>query len=349
MRKKILLSILSVVILGFILTRTIFAQQKPSSRFDLTVSPPLFELNANPGDTLNERFRVRNNDANPVDLQVSVSRLISDPNSGSPIPDSSNQGEELSWVTFDPPTFTAMPKEWKDVNFSINIPKTAAFGYYYVIRIAPKDSSVLKSSGAKISGELLVVVLLTVKSDKAVSKIQLIDFKPKNFVSEYLPASFDIKLANKGNVHIKPRGNIFIRNVRQADVAMLDVNQSLGSILPGGVRTFNSSWGDGFLVQEPVMQDGEIKINKDGTPVTHLVINWNKLTSFRIGPYTASLLMVYDDGKRDQTIEGTATFWIIPYTALAVILVSVVILFILIRFILKWYIRREISRQRSNK
>jgi hypothetical protein len=43
-----------------------------------------------------------------------------------------------------------------------------------------------------------------------------------------------------------------------------------------------------FLVREPVIQDGQVKLDKNGKPVENLSINWNKLTSFRIGKYTAN-------------------------------------------------------------
>jgi uncharacterized membrane protein YraQ (UPF0718 family) len=59
--------------------------------------------------------------------------------------------------------------------------------------------------------------------------------------------------------------------------------------------------------------------------------------------------MVYDDGKRDQTIEGSVTFWIIPYTALAFILAGLIVLVITTRLLLKWYIRRELRKQRGQR
>lgn len=325
----------------------VFAQSQDAGKLDLTVSPPVIELAAKPGQKVTEKFRVRNNLQKAVSLSVSARRLISDPTSGNPTPESNSKGEELKWVTFDNPKFTANPREWNDVTFTIDIPESASYGYYYVFSISPSQDEAIATTGAEVKGEILVVTLLTVLKDGANSKTDLVSFKAKNNISEYLPVDFIVKLANKGNVHVKPRGNIFITRSGGDEIGILEVNEGVGSILPGGQREFTSSWRNGFLVKEPIIENGDVKMDESGNPVTKLTINWNKLTDFRIGPYTARLLMVYDEGSRDVTIEGTTTFWVIPYTALAIILITLIVLFIIIRFVLKWYVRRAIAKSKS--
>lgn len=331
----------------FIAVFTANAQTPVSGRLDLTVSPPVIELNAKPGQKIQERFRVRNNLNETIDLEISARRLISDPVDGNPVPESEAKGEELKWVSFDKNTFTAQPREWVDINFTIDIPQNAAFGYYYVFRITPKGEAAISSTGTDIKGEILVVALLTVNKTGAVSKAELVDFKAKNNILEYLPAEFLVKLANKGNVHVKPRGNIFISRGQGEEIAILEVNEGSGSILPAGTREFSSFWEDGFIVKRPIIENGNPKLDDKGNTQTTLEINWNKLTSFRIGPYTARLLMVYDTGEKDETIEGATTFWVIPYTAIAVILISAVILFFILRFLLRWYVKRAIARSKN--
>ncbi|TXH00758.1 MAG: hypothetical protein E6P95_03100 [Candidatus Moraniibacteriota bacterium] len=321
--------------------------QENDGRLDITVSPPVIELTAKPGQKVQEKFRVRNNLDTSIDLQLSVRRLTSDPTDGNPVPENTATGEELKWVSFDKSEFTARPSEWQDITFTIDIPDSAAYGYYYVFRITPKENSEINSSGTKIKGEVLIVTLLNVKKDGATSKTELVSFKAKNGISEYLPVDFAVKLANKGNVHVKPRGNIFITRGGGKEITILEVNPGVGSILPGGTREFDSSWTDGFIVKESVMEDGEVKLDSRGNPVTHLQINWNKLTSLRIGPYEAKLLMVYDDGVKDVTIEGVTTFWVIPYTAIGVAIIAIVVLFVFIKFILGMYIRGQIAKSRK--
>lgn len=339
---------LSALFLFFtlLLAQISLAQEDSSGRLDLTVSPPVIELTAKPGDKVVEKFRVRNNLTEPVVLQIDTRRLISDPSEGTPIPEEEANAEELSWVTFDRPEFTANPREWQDITFTIDIPESAAYGYYYVFRINPKDDADISSTGASVKGEILVVTLLNVLKDGALSKTELLSFNAKSSINEYLPVDFSVKLKNMGNVHVKPRGNIFVTRGGGDEISILEVNPNIGSILPGGTREFETNWSDGFLVNEPVMEDGEVKLDEDGRPVTKLNFNWNKLTSFRFGPYEARLLMVYDDGGKDVTIEGATTFWVIPYTALGIVIAALVILIVIVRFLLKMYVGRAI---RNNK
>jgi hypothetical protein len=331
---------------AYLLVGAFVNAQTPTPGLNITVSPPVIELNAKPGDKINERFRVRNNQSTPVSLKIDVKKLSSDSTSGEPIPAEPTKDDEfISWMNVDPAEVEVNPSEWQDVNFSLDIPQNAAYGYYYVLRIAPSDQTTVKGTGAAIKGQVLVVVLLNVVKDGAKAKADLVEFKPDVFVSEYLPVTFTAKVNNSGNIHVKPSGNIFIRSFHQKDVAILDINAGKQTVLPGGSRTFTSTWNDGFIVREPVVENGTAKVDKSGKPITKITINWDKLTHFRIGPYTATLLMVYDDGKRDATIEGTTTFWLIPYTAIIVIVVTLVILILVIRFLLKWYIRRELRKR----
>ena len=47
-------------------------------------------------------------------------------------------------------------------------------------------------------------------------------------------------------------------------------------------------------------------------------LTWNfaDASKLRFGKYTAHLFLVYDDGMRDVPIEGTVTFWVVPWRLL---------------------------------
>ena len=50
------------------------------SNYDVTVSPVFFDLTANPGTTVSDRIRVRNNTNSPIPVRVEVKRLTGDEN-----------------------------------------------------------------------------------------------------------------------------------------------------------------------------------------------------------------------------------------------------------------------------
>jgi hypothetical protein len=125
----------------------------------------------------------------------------------------------------------------------------------------------------------------------------------------------------------------------------LDVNSTLGNIIPNSSRIFNASWSDGFLVKELVFEDGQPKLDKNGKQLEKITINWNKLTEFRIGKYTATLLLVYDNGKKDIPLEQTISFWIIPYKVIGGVLITLLVAFFVTRWAIKAYVSHEINKR----
>ncbi len=343
--QKCLFVLLLITGFSVIFAPASFAQTKDG--LDITISPSVLELSGNPGDVLQQKFRIRNNSSSPEELSINIGKLEAHSETGQVVPIQTQPGDTVpSWMSFESPTFTALPKEWKDVSFQIAIPKDAAFGYAFAIRISQLPNKEQPDTvSAKLVGELVLPVLLNVRSEGSKAELKLLSFKPDNVITEYMPTTFNIKLANTGNVYIKPQGDIFIRSSQGSDEATIDINANSGAILPGGTRTFPVEWSDGFLVREPVMEDGSPVVDAKGKPQTHLKINWNKVTSFRIGKYTATALVVYDNGERDVSLESTTDFWIIPYRLIGGILVSVILIVILFRIILKWYIAKEIKKR----
>ncbi len=343
--QKCLIFFLLIASWSFVFASHSYAQAKDG--LDITISPSVLELSGNPGDVLQQKFRIRNNSSSPEELSINIGKLEAHSETGQVVPIQTQPGDPTpSWMTFESPTFTALPKEWKEVSFQISIPKDAAFGYAFAIRISQLPSKEQPDTvSAKLVGELVLPVLLNVRSEGSKAELKLLSFQPDSFITEYMPTTFNIKLANTGNVYIKPQGDIFIRSNQGVDVATLDINSNSGAILPGGTRTFPVEWSDGFLVREPVLEDGSPVLDAKGKPQTHIKINWNKVTSFRIGKYTATALVVYDNGERDVSLESTTDFWVIPYRLIGGILLSVTVIIIVFRLILKWYIAKEIKKR----
>jgi hypothetical protein len=137
-------------------------------------------------------------------------------------------------------------------------------------------------------------------------------------VYEFLPATFNVKLSNTGNVHVIPHGNIFIMKGK-TQVAVLDLNDEQGNILPGSKRVYPVEWVDGFPHFEKVVEDGKVKLDKQNQPVMKIV--WSNGAGaakdikphLRMGKYTAHLFAVYDDGQRDVPVEAEVSFWVVPW------------------------------------
>ena len=338
-RKTLLIITLGILFLSF--TASVLAQAPQN--YDVTVSPVFLDLSANPGQTITEKIRIRNNTNSPLPLKISVKRLAGD-EVGDLTLNEENSDQSLSWINFTNKSFVAPPLEWTDAVFTIQVPTTAAYGYYFAVTFEHDIASTV-TQGASLTGASAVPILLNVRKEGAKAQAKITEFKIDNVINEYLPIDFKVQVENSGNIHIRPHGNIFITDDSGKDIAILDVNQNLANIIPETKRVFESSWTDGFLVREDVIEDGQVKLDVNGKPVKKLAINWNKLTSFRVGRYTANLLLVFDNGQRDVTLESTVSFWVIPYKAIAVILIAGIVLFFIIKKLLSIYISREVRRR----
>jgi hypothetical protein len=342
-KRLFLLVFLLGLVSFFVASKSIFAQNPPSN-YDVTVSPVFFDLSSNPGTVLTERVRIRNNTTSPLPIKLQVKRLTGDTNGELTLRDT-NPDNSLSWIKFDNDKLVAKPLEWTDVNFTIDIPKEAAYGYYFAISFTQDNTSDIKRTGTTITGAAAVPILLNVKKPGASAQAKLLQFSVQNYINEYLPVKYDVKVTNQGNVHVSPHGNIFISNGSNKDIAVLDVNNALSNIIPNTNKTFEVSWLDGFIVKQPVIENNQPKLDKNGKPVEFLQINWNKLTSFRFGKYTANLILVYDNGTKDVPLEASVSFWVIPYKVIIGMVIFAIVAFFIIRFLLRFYINREIKKR----
>lgn len=334
---KVALFVVSVFVLSsvYFLLSTASAQE---NNYDVTVEPVFFDLATNPGGTLNETIRVRNNSQSPITVDVEVNKLTGDETGALTITDE-DEDNSLDWFSFEETTYTLTPLEYTSIPFTIEVPESAAYGYYYTVNFTQAGVEETGATGATITGAAAVPVLLEVRKDGAVAEAELKNFSVGEYINEYLPVNFNVELENTGNVHIRPRGNIFISGNGNSEVGVIEVNEGQGAIIPNTARVFDPAWTNGFIVRETTTVDGEQQ--------TNLKINWNQLTDFRFGKYTANLIMVYDNGERDVAIEESVAFWVIPYKVIIGGIIFIVVLILVIRWLLKRYISREVKKRSS--
>jgi hypothetical protein len=220
------------------------------------------------------------------------------------------------------------------------VPATASFGYYYAVVFSRADQPVItEGQKAVLTGGMATLVLLEAQVPNAKREVQVTDFSVDKQMFEFLPATFSVKLRNTGNVHLVPRGNIFITKGQEA-IATLDVNPSIGSILPDSPRNFAPAWSDGFPHYVTKTQDNQIVLDKQGQPEQELKWDFSQVSKLRFGKYTAKLLLVYDDGQRDVPIEATVSFWLVPWRLVIYIFIIIVVPALLVYLYMKWRMKK---------
>jgi hypothetical protein len=301
------------------------AQDLPNRDVNLFTSPLPINLSMAPGTETTTDIRVKNGNDVTEKLKVSLMKFSAYGEEGKPALAEREPGDDyFDWVSFNTPTFEAPPNEWKTIKMTIDAPKSAAFGYYYAVVFSRANEPKKADPGNVLLGSTAVLVLVDVKSPNAKRSLQLLSFSADKRSYEFLPANFKVRLHNNGNVHLLPRGNIYIKRGNKV-IANLTVNAQGGYILPNSNRVYEASWNDGFPVYKNKEAGGKVLTSEDGKPIRDLEWNFSRLPKLKFGHYKAQLLMAYDNGKQDVPLEATLSFWVVPWRILAVLLVVAIL------------------------
>jgi hypothetical protein len=314
--------------------------------FNLTTSPLPVLLSTTPGQTVATTLRIQNSGTQAINLKVQLKKFRASGSSGNP--EILNQGpgdDYFGWVSFSQNSFTAQPGVWNQINMTVKVPSTAAFGYYYAVVFSKAGAVPTPSgTGSTITGGTAILVLLDVKAPGEKRQLNVASFTSDKKLYEYLPATFSIKVSNAGNIYAAPSGTIFI-NRGSKTIDKLDVNPAGGNVLPGTSRVYTASWNDGFPVFEVERDNGQVVSNKSGQPVYRLKWDFSQANRLRIGHYTARLVLVYNNGTQDVPIQGSLSFWVVPWKAI----ITSILLIIGLYAAHRWSVHRAVRRAQTKK
>ena len=347
-------SLLFLLVLALFFTSSALAQttDTPTTATDgglrLTTSPLPINLVTEPGKTITTELKVKNAGSQPETLKIELMKFKAYEETGKPQLLEREPGDDfLDWVTFSEPTFTVAPDEWRVITATFQVPPTAAFGYYYVFVFSrANEEQQLGERETALVGGTAVLVLLEARVADAKREVTVTEFSTDKKFYEFLPATFNVKLKNTGNVHIAPRGNVFIDQGNTKDIAILEVNGNKGNILPNSSRVFDTVWEDGFPVYVPTVQDDKVIHDAEGNVVYKLQWDWNDASKLRFGKYTAKLLLIYDDGARDIPIEGEVSFWVVPWRLIGVVIFNFALILALILYVIR--LRKRLKKMKGN-
>lgn len=289
------------------------------------IAPPLLPVKGDPGATVKAEILLRN--ISPVDLFVTseVNDFTADGEDGTPklLLDASepNPYSLKPWVNIKT-GFTLKTKQLEKLPVTITIPKDAApGGYYGVIRFSGRPPE-LEGTGVSLSASLGSLVFLTVngaaKEEVTVEEFSVNNGGKAGKIFESAPLNFVERLKNNGNIHEQPTGLVTIKDMFGQTLATLTVNSPPRNILPRTIRKFEQK-------------------------LDHTVIG-NK---FLFGHYTAVFEGTYGTGG--QKVSASTDFWIIPYRLIAAIVVGLIVIFFVLRTILRSYTRRILRNSRRRR
>lgn len=297
MLKKLTLALVGVYALTLFLNTPFTARADDTSR-SLTVIPPSFELYANPGDSLSDKLRIKNESTENTtySLRVEDFKALGEEGGVGLVDDEqSNTTYSLAkWVYPEPKTFTVAPGQEKEIPFTINVPKNAEPGGHYGSILVTIGGDAKVQSGAKVSSRVGSLILLRVSGNvKEVASVS--SFKSDKTYYEKGPVTLTLRVKDTGNNHIKPKGTIVITNIFGQKVDEIELAGK--NVLPGAIRKMDTVWQPkGMLASR----------------------------------YTATLVATYGESSAGKSLSASTSFIVFPKMLIAAIVVGLGIIIFLV-------------------
>jgi phage pi2 protein 07 len=288
------------------------------NQLSLSVSPTIFDMTANPGQTWQSTVRVINTNPYDLTIYVEVADFIPKEESGVPqfIPLEEVSETEPSlarWIKTEA-SVTIPAEKTIELPFSITLPNNAPPGGHFAALMistkAPEQEGV--TPNVQTAQVITSLIFLRVSGD-ITERSAVRSFRTTDYFLSKPEATFDLRIENKGNVHLQPQGEIAIYNMWGQERGVIPVNQQtlFGNVLPNSVRKYSFTW------------TGE----------------WSPTD---IGRYTAVATLGYGVDEK-QFMHADTAFWIIPWKFLLLIIVVVGGFVTLMTWAIKLYVRRMLA------
>jgi len=322
----------------------------------VTVGPVKLEINADPGDVVTGELFLMNEEKKGTKIfYPDFQKFIEEGGSKKFIAEKSDLA---TWFEIDYPV-TLNSLEGKNIPFTLRVPKDASPGGHFAVIWWSASSP--EAGQVSIVTRAGILVYLTV-SGEIKEEGQVLEFTTQNKKKFFgnPPINFAINFENSGNVHLKPKGEIQIKNIFGETKAVIDVNKKdliSGEIKEQGqILEFTTQNKKKFFGNPPInfainfentgnvhlKPKGEIQIKNifGGTkaiidvnkkdmsilPQSRKTLNeeWN-FSGFVFGPYKANLKLVYGDTQK----KVEQSFWIviIPWKKLLILVLIIVLVF----------------------
>jgi len=299
------------LILIFVFSIPLPVQSQETECMAIGISPFLKELEVAKGGTISSEILLQNNSDKPVTVFLSTRDFLPG-DRGQPIyiPDDEYNDVTYSlaaWIKIEDGSSVMLEAgESRLIRYSVNPPENAEQGSHYgAVLFSLTEGTTLSGVGITQS----VASIIIVRYGEARSEGQLLFSADPKTVWWNSKIEFTSLFVNTGRVHVKPKGEVEIKNIFGKVVATPVINRDAANVLPESDRTFISDWFPSRIA---------------------------------FGPYFAEANITY--GRERLEAKSEMVIWILPGYILAVI---GIILIAIIWFILHgrhWHRRKVIDR-----
>ncbi|MDH5327591.1 MAG: hypothetical protein OEZ68_01625 [Gammaproteobacteria bacterium] len=256
----------------------IFSPTLWAGSFDATVSPPKFEVKAEPGEVVRQVIQITNMSSELMKFRVNTEDWDFVDNgkvkyhAGTPV-----AGSCRPWTRIERHLLAIPGKRQRPYRFEIHIPKnTAPTSCHFALVIGPDPKSVQPASMGNVSmpfvGRIAVIIYVTIGSAQPVLNVKSISMQ--SFQNNQIPVAV---ISNTGNAHARPSG---ILKAKDASGRQVELWVGAMPILPQQSRKIPlhpMDWSSGsaqkasFTLTPPIHVQGELEWGDNKTKLDQLV------------------------------------------------------------------------------
>ncbi len=216
------------------------AQVNEPFKSGFSISPPSFDIKANPGDVLNNTVKIENTTSQRLDLTAKAISFVAYGNEGQiQLTDEDSTYSIKTWVTFQNPDFSVNPGEVKLFNYFINIPQNVQPGSHFGSIVFSTSTSDAQANAAQVVQEIGSVILIKLPGD-VIESASISSFKSDSNYFTEPKAKLDAILDNTGTVVVQPSGTVTVQDIFGNTIQTVDVQPK--NILPGSQRVFDQEF-----------------------------------------------------------------------------------------------------------
>ena len=305
---------LIIIVTGIIFLPSFFILAQVENKAEgVTISPPISEIQIEPGNTVVRKIKITNPISKQIKLYPSALDFKAKGETGEPLflpPSLERRSYSLaSWISFSKSFLILEPEEVEEFEYTIKVPDKAEPGGHYGVVFFATEPPKLEEDVNKVAISTMVGSLILAKVPGQITEKALLEefSTDKKLYLKNNKVKIISRVANVGNVHFKPVGEITIKNIFGKTEGKLSFNEQTSNVLPDSIRKFENNWESKKIL---------------------------------VGPYTATAKYIY--GESEKTLEGKVTFWIIPWW-----LILIVALLVLIAIYLIWRRKKKKKDKRG--
>ena len=219
-----------------------------------SVSPPLLELSVPAGGLQLFELTVVNSGDKPVKIRCCAMDMRLEPDGSVTLLKASASSQSLAqWITLDKNEFGLEPGKMQSIQGKLTVPRGSRGGRYAVIVFETSSPDIREARGRGkilLGARLGTILMLSIPHTlKEKGRIGAIEWEARGDSKPH-PILFTLSFKNTGNVHLRIRGSIVIKNKEGRIIDRIPLEAGTGTVLPDGIRVLKGNWSNRRKMKE---------------------------------------------------------------------------------------------------